>query len=272
MARLARMLCMSKLPEHPKKRNVKTKRIVSIITLLLVILTSGVLIFFYKVENTISSARENATATPQHETPISTGQSIIKPLFSDDFSDVSKGWAVGSASGYTRVISNNTLTLANENHTTLTESLPTNLTFDNFSLTVAFTLVQATAGDSVGLYVRGDTNLDHDYRIDFYGNSVYAITKEYLDKQNFPQESSLQPSAFTSSLRPVGEQNMVTVMMKGPDMELIINKKVIKSITDYDYTSGQIALFVHNSLASNEVEAAFSSVVVFPLPTITPTP
>ena len=266
------MLCMSKLSERPKKRNVKTILIVSIITLLLVILTSGVLIFFYEVGNLASTARGNATATSQHGTPISTGQSSIKPLFSDNFSDVSKGWAVGSASGYTRVISNNTLTLANENHTTLTESLPTDLNFDNFSLTVTFTLLQATASDSVGLYVRGDTNLDHDYRIDFYGNDTYAITKEYLDKQDFPQEISLQPATFTSSLQPMGEQNTATVIMKGPDLELIINKKVVKSVTDYDYTSGQIALFVHNSLASNEVEAVFSSVVVYPLPTVTPTP
>lgn len=261
---------MSKLEKRHKKRTVQAKFIISIITLVLVILTSGVLIFYYEVGNKTSHPSGKATATPQHGTPISTGQSITKPLFTDNFSGLSKGWAVGSASGYTRIISNNTLTLANENHTTLTESLPTNLTFDDFSLTVSFTLLQATADDSVGLYVRGDTNLDHDYRIDFYGNNAYAITKEYLDKQDFPQESTLQPPIYTAFLRPMGEQNTVTVMMKGPVMVLVINQKVIHSVTDDDYTNGQIALFVHNSLASNEVEAAFSSVVVYPAPAALP--
>jgi hypothetical protein len=254
------------------KRIAKAKLVVSIITLLLVVLASGLLIFFYKVESGASQARKNATATTRQGTPISTptGQSMTKPLFTDDFGDVNKGWAVGSASGYTRVINDGTLTLANENHTILTESLPTDITFDDFSLTMTFTLLQATAGDSVGLYIRGDTNLDHDYRIDFYVNGTYSISKEYLDQQDLPRETLLQPSTFTSSLRPMGESNTVTVMMKGPTMVMIINKRVIKTVADDAYTSGQIALFVHNSLASNEVEADFSSVVVYPAPVVLP--
>ncbi len=261
---------MRNLKKRHHKRNVKTKLVVSIITLLLVVIASGVLIFFYKVGSGTSQVRKNVTATTQRGTPISTGQTITKPLFTDDFSDVSKGWAVGRSSGYTRVINAGTLTLANENHTTLTESLPTNLTFDDFSLTVTFTLLQATAGDSVGLYFRGDTNLDHDYRINFYVDGTYTISKEYLDQQDLPRETLLQPSTFTSSLRPTGESNTVTIMMKGPTMVLIINKQVINTATDDTYTSGQIALFVHNSLASNEVEAKFSSVVVYPAPIVLP--
>ena len=261
---------MRNLKKRHHKRIVKAKLVVSIITLLLVVLASGVLIFFYKVGSGASQTRKNATATTQQRTPTATGQSITKPLFTDDFSDVSKGWAVGSASGYTRVINDDTLTLANENHTTLTESLPTDLTFDDFSLTVTFTLLQATAGDSVGLYIRGDTNLDHDYRIDFNMDGTYTISKEYLDQQDLPRETLLQPSTFTSSLKPMGESNTVTVMMKGPTMVLIINKHIINTATDDAYTNGQIALFVHNSLASNEVEADFSSVVVYPAPVVLP--
>src|ERR1017187_1796390 len=175
------MLFMNNPGKRHTKRNVSIKLVVSIITLLLVILTSSVLIFFYEAGNKPGQARGNATQTTQTKTPISTERLITQPLFSDDFGDQSKGWAVGSTYGYARVISNNTLTLANENHTTLTESLPTDLTFSDFSLTVKFTLLQANADDSVGLYLRGDTNLDHDYRIDFYGDTTYSISKEYLD-------------------------------------------------------------------------------------------
>lgn len=264
------MLCMNDPEKRYKKSNVQAKLVVSIITLLLMVLASGALIFFYKVGSGASQVRKNVTPTMRQGTPISTGQPIMKPLFTDDFSDVSKGWAVGNSSGYTRVINDDTLTLANKNHTTLTESLPTNLTFDDFSLTVTFTLLQATAGDSVGLYVRGDTNLDHDYRIDFYVDGTYTISKEFLDTQDLPQETLLQPSTFTSSLRPMGESNTATVMMKGSTMVLIINKQVIKTLSDTAYTSGQIALFVHNSLASNDVQADFSSVVVYPAPIVLP--
>jgi 3-keto-disaccharide hydrolase len=266
------MLFMNNPGKRHAKRNVSIRLVVSIITLLLMMLISGVLIFFYAAVNKPGQAKGNATQTTQTKTPVSTGPSITQPLFSDDFGDQNKGWAVGSAYGYTRVISNNTLTLANENHTTLTESLPTDITFSDFSLTVKFTLLQANADDSVGLYLRGDTNLDHDYRIDFYGNTAYSISKEYLDTQNLPRQSFLRPPTATFSLRPTGKQNTVMVMMKGPTMVLTINGVVTNSITDDAYASGQIALFVHNSRTSNEVEAAFSSVVVYPLPTVTPTP
>ena len=265
------MLFMKNSGKNHDQRNVKAKLVISIITLLLVVLISSVLIIFYAAGNKASQAKKSATQTTQKITPISTGQTITQPLFFDNFSDQSKGWAVGSASGYARVIRDNMLTLANENHTTLIESLPTS-TFDDFSLTVTFTLLQANADDSVGLYLRGDTNLDHDYRIDFYGNTTYAISKEYLDTQNLPQGSFLQPPTFTSALEPTGKQNTVTVMMKGPAMVLIINGKVVSTLTDYAYTSGQIALFVHNSPTSDEVEAAFSSVVVYPAPTVLPGP
>lgn len=264
------MLCMSNPEKHQKKRQVNTKRVVTVVILLLVIFASSVFAFFYTFGRGADENGKSATATTQHGTPVSTRPSIARPLFTSDFSDPDAGWAVGSASGYTRNISNGTLTLANENHTTLTESLPTNLTFDDFSLTMTFTLLQATSGDSVGLYVRGDTNLDHDYRIDFSMDGTYDICKEFLDQQNIPQETFLQPATYTPSLRPPGEPNTITVMMKGPDMVLIINKHTIHPVSDPDYASGQIALFVHNSLASNKVEATFSSVIVYPAPLTLP--
>jgi hypothetical protein len=114
--------------------------------------------------------------------------------------------------------------------------------------------------------LRGDIYLDQDYRIDIYGNNTYTISKEYLDLNKYPQTQFLINPTSTSMLKPMGQQNTLTVIMKGPMLVLLLNGSVINTVTDQDYTSGQIALFVHNSDTSEEVEASFRSVIVYPAP------
>src|SRR3989441_1848651 len=175
---------------------VKVRLIGAIALLLIMVISSG--IFFYvhgKSSSTVSPTVRKATPTPT-PTVLSTPQ----PLFFDDFADKSKGWYLGSASGYTRVIDNNTLTLADTNHSILTESLPTNTTFGDFMVTVSFTLLQANQDDSMGLYLRGDSNLDYDYRIDIYGNNTYAISKEFLDASKSQQVRSEEHTSELQSL------------------------------------------------------------------------
>ena len=116
--------------------------------------------------------------------------------------------------------------------------------------------------DSVGLYLRGDSNLDHDYRIDINGNNTFDIVKEYLGDNNTPQSTTLDGPHSPSMLRPPGQQNIITVVMKGPALVLLINGTVVSSITDSDYMSGQIALFARHGATSGGVTVAFSRVEV----------
>ena len=247
-------------------------RLIGAVVFLLIMVISGTIFFYVQGKSSKTSSNGNSAVSPTARkatptpTPTSTAQSTPQPLFSDDFTDKSKGWYLGSASGYTRVIDNNTLTLADNNHTILTESLPTNTSFDDFMVSVTFMILQANKDDSVGLYLRGDSNLDHDYRIDIYGNNTYAISKEFLDATKTPQGQFLVSPTSAAALKPAGQQNTITVMMKGPKLVLMVNGTIVNSVTDSDYTSGQIALFVHNSETSSEVEASFSSVVVNPVP------
>ncbi|MFL5586908.1 MAG: family 16 glycoside hydrolase [Ktedonobacteraceae bacterium] len=245
-------------------------RLIGAVVFLLIMVISGTIFFYVQGKSSKTSSNGNSAVSPTARkatpTPTPTAQSTPQPLFSDDFTDKSKGWYLGSASGYTRVINNNTLTLADSNHTILTESLPTNTSFDDFMVSVTFTILQANQDDSIGLYLRGDSNLDHDYRIDIYGNNTYAISKEFLDATKSPQVQFLVSPTSAAALKPAGQQNTITVMMKGPELVLLVNGTKVKSVTDSDYASGQIALFVHNSETSSEVEASFNSVVVFPVP------
>jgi hypothetical protein len=259
---------------------IHTRLFIGIVCLLLIIGSSTILLILHdssgqrssvlrSTASTSHGTHPTATSTPT-PTPTSTGTEGITPVptpfFSDDFSNNDQGWYMSNTGGYTRSLTAAGLTLTDTNHNPMIESLPTNHKFDDFTLTTTLTLKQGDANDSTGVYLRGDSNLDHDYRIDIFGNNTYAISKEYLDTANTPQTLSIVASTHASSLRPRGEANTLTVIMKGPTMILLINGKLVNAIIDEDYTHGQIALFVANSVTSSGVTAVFSNIEIDPAP------
>ena len=250
-----------------KHQNRQLKATIGMIILLWLLVSSSVF-FAVKIADgegkTLQVPGGSATASTSVVTP--TPSLTPQPLFFDNFVDNKNGWYIGDVSGYTRLINNNTLTLSDTNHKVLTESLPTSTSFDDFTITATFTLLKADAHDSVGLYLRGDSNLDHDYRIEVFGDTSYAVSKEWLDEDRNPSVTYLVGPTHTPALKPPGQQNTVTVIMKGPNFTLLINNTIVKTLTDSDYTRGQIALFVNNSEISDGVTAVFSSIVVYPVP------
>ena len=243
---------------------------ITVFLCLLLLAASGTILFFIQQQAGKATSSSRQIATPAVTmTKIARSPTIPlvdQPLFYDNFAGKSKGWSLGNAPGYTRTIANSTLTLANSNHNILTESLPTDTIFTDFMVTMSFTVDKADKDDSVGLYVRGDSNLDHDYRVDIYGDNTYAISKELLNANKTPLVNTLVNPSSTSALHPIGQQNTLTVMMKGPLLVLLINTRIISSVTDTDYTAGQIALFVQNSPTSSRVEVSFRSVAVYLAP------
>src|SRR5947209_5746412 len=246
----------------------KQLRVTSCIAVLLVLFISSSVFFAVKIadgqEKAVRLGSGSATASPS-ETTI-TPSLTPQPLFFDNFIDNKNGWYISDVSGYTRLINNNTLTLSDTNHKVLTESLPTSTSFDDFMITATFTVVKADAHDSIGLYLRGDSNLDHDYRVEMFGDTSYAISKEWLDTAHNPSITYLISPTHTTALKPSGQQNTVTVLMKGPNLTLLVNDTIVNTLADSDYTRGQIALFVNNGETSDGVTAVFSSIVVYPVP------
>ena len=249
---------------HAKYRFVSV--IATVASLVLLIMSSVILYFFLDKGNAQSRTNQVGSSPVATATPPLTPSSTPQPLFYDDFTGQNKGWYLNNTAGYIRLMVNDALTLSDTNHDMLIESLPTDRTFNNFVLTVVFTIVQAGNNDSVGVFVRGDANLNHDYRIAIYGNQSFSVSKEYLDVQQNPQTVLLVGPTPTMFLNPAGQQNVLTVMMIGPSMTLRINGFAVASLTDPDYTDGQIALFVQGSQTSNQVTASFSSVAVNPIP------
>src|SRR6266852_1416867 len=140
------------------KKSYAIKRrwpLIGIISLLLLLIISAIL-FVPSIKGTGKpysrhpSSRSGQAATPDiAATTLTPTLSVTPtPLFFDDFIENSQDWALSGP--------------------------------NDFSLSVTFTLLKGDENDCVGLYLRGDSNLDHDYRIDIFGNNRFAINKELL--------------------------------------------------------------------------------------------
>ncbi len=159
-------------PQAPQPKKGPNAGLIIGIIALLVILVGGGIFFLSRSRGGTTNVTPSPGVTP----------SVVPTapaLFSDNFANNSKGWATGNDSGFSRNITNNALVLVENNqHYVLPEPLPTNNTFSDFTVTATFTFNQGDQNDRVGIYMRGDSNLDHDYRIDIYGDNTYAIARE----------------------------------------------------------------------------------------------
>jgi hypothetical protein len=237
---------------------------IALIVILLLLSISG-LFFIVKSRNKGSQLATNTevpTPTPS-PTSIYLETPPAQSEFYDTFKNNALGWSVSSTAGYYRTVKAGALTLMNTNvGTTMVESLPTNSTFDNGTVIVDLTILEAGVDDSVGLYVRGDTNLEHDYRIDLNGNGTFDIAKEYLDSRNNPQSAILLGPKTDPVLNPQGERNTIILTMFGSQIQLFINDVKVGEVIDSDYVSGQVALFTHLGESSRDVAVSVSRVEI----------
>jgi 3-keto-disaccharide hydrolase len=247
------------------KRGLNVLFIIASIIIVLLFLSVGGFLFLQKGKG------EDTKLTIGTQTPTPTPSSTViyletpppQAVFYDTFKNNALGWSLSDTTDYIRTLQNGKLTLSNINpDTTLIESLPTNAIYDNFVISVDLTIVKAGRNDSAGVYVRGDSNMDHDYRIDINGDNTFDIAKEYLDSKNNPRTTFLDGPRGSPALNPSGVQNLVKLVIVGPQLVLFINNVEVSSVIDSDYTTGQVALFAHASEETNGVTVSFSRVEV----------
>lgn len=243
--------------EHALNKRERVGRwLLVILTLvLLVVISGGTLILRGYVQRVNSSSGS----------PLSSGSLTPQPIFEDTFTSNKNGWYIGQSAGYTRLLTNGGLMLEDTNHTMLVESLPIIRQFKDVTVTTTLTFVSGDKQDSIGLYVRGDRTLDHDYRVEIFGDNTYAISKESIDARNGQEMTFLVPATGSPLLKPIGQANTLALTMDGPLLTLAINGKVASQVTDTEYTSGQIALFVSNDQSSDGVIGLFHSISITPV-------
>jgi hypothetical protein len=245
-----------------------------------VILTGGSTLWFSRGDN-MQPGNNLVDLTP---TPTSSPTLLPTPvtppaqsLFYDTFANNEHGWSLaGDSQGY-RTLTGDTLTLVNRNpDTTFIESVPLNTNLSNYQISVDFTVNEGDARDGTGLYLRGDSNLDHDYRVDVNGNGTIDIVKEWLDDNLAQQETSLYYPHPVANLKPEGQQNTLTVIMLDSTIVVEINGLVQATVYDSSYATGQIALFARHGITSSGISVAFHRVEIdrlaLPSDVLTPTP
>lgn len=209
------------------------------------------------IGHVLATATSSPTWMPTEVTPPAAS------TFYDTFVNNRHGWRLSSAGGYLCILTNNQLILANMNpDTTLIESVPTSTTLDDYVMSVDFTVNLGDAHDGVGFYVRGDSHLDHDYRIEITGNKTVDVAKEWLDAHQTPQSTLLAPARTTHLLNPPGKSNTLTVFLIDQTITVLLNNVALTTITDPTYTSGQVALFVHHAHSSRGAIYSFSRVEI----------
>ncbi len=248
--------------QTPQPKRVMHIIFITLIVMLLILSVSS--LFFIQISNGKDSQLTTSTETPT-PTPISIYLETPPPqaVFYDTFKNNALGWSISSTAGYYRTVKPGKLTLTNTNQgTTLIESLPTNSIYDNFKVSVDLTILKAGGNDSVGIYIRGDSNLEHDYRIDLNGDGTFDIAKEFLDSRNNPQSIFLDGPRNSSALNPPGSQNTIMVIMNDSQLQLFFNTVKVSTVIDIDYMMGQVALFARLGEDSQDVTVSFSRVEV----------
>lgn len=208
------------------------------------------------------------TASTQPATPTATPKG--PPLFSDSFQNNNKGWDLTGVPGeFSVAVGNGSLTLEDDNNKLLWELVPGGKTYDNFLLNVNAVLSKGTQDNGYGVYIRGASNQTVDiatyYRFELYGDGSFAIFKGTLDASGTSQSSYLVKNTLNPAILKQGQVNHISILAAHSTMSFIVNGQLIKTITDNNYTSGSVALFVSNlANAPKGAQAKFSNLVIYP--------
>jgi hypothetical protein len=128
--------------------------------------------------------------------------------------------------------------------------------FDNFALETEVTIVK---GDEGGLIFRGNDKSSKFYYFRIGRDGFYSLNVSKDDKNSTP----LLYDASSAIKKKAGDTNLLTVIARGKEIYLFINKQFVAGTTDGSYSAGEIGVFAGNN--GNATDVAFSNVRVWSL-------
>jgi hypothetical protein len=131
-----------------------------------------------------------------------------------------------------------------------------NSNYSNMAFQAQMTIVSGSEG---GLIFRGNQTTSQFYIFRVSQDGSYSL---YVSKDDKTSTAIVDDSS-TAIKKGVGQTNLVTVIAKGSNIYLYINKHYVGSVSDTSYTGGKIGIFGSNS--SNATDVAFNNVQVWPL-------
>ncbi len=128
--------------------------------------------------------------------------------------------------------------------------------FSNFTLQVQMTIVQ---GDTGGVVFRANSTSSKFYIFSVGRDSSYSLLISLDDKHNTPLTYGNSRAINTN----LNQTNLLTVIARGSNIYLYVNKQYVGSVSDSTYSSGQIGLFGADD--TNPTDVAFSHIEMWQL-------
>ncbi|MDQ2885714.1 MAG: DUF1080 domain-containing protein, partial [Chloroflexota bacterium] len=251
--------------KEASSRGPKPWLIVVVVILLFAIIGGSVAGYLYLHRNKGTQATQRIQTQP----PASVVQPKGPVLFADTFTDNHNGWSLQSYPGkFSMAIAAGSLALESDNNELLWEMLPGNKTFSDFTLTCDTVLSKGDQDNGYGIYIRGssmqNTDLATYYRFELYGDGSYAIFKGTISANGTTSSTILVNYTLHPAIQKQGGLNHMMITAKGSVLSLTVNGQLLKTVTDNNYSSGSIALFVSNlKNAKPGAQAKFSNLHIY---------
>ena len=247
---------IQRYPFPPQKRTGKRNLLIVSTILLVVLIIAGIAV--------------HAIISPKPTPNLPCLSSTQNLLFGDCFQDNRNQWNLTSQPNQFSVnISNGSLILKDDDHTLLQEvALGNPHMFTDFRLEVDADLSLGDPINGYGVFIRGtlDTSgiIETYYRFELFGNGQYAIYKGVQSGNGTSTDMKLVDFTTSSAIHKQGSINHISITAKGANMALKVNGVVVQTITDNDYSTGSIALFVSNlASAAAGAQATFSNLGIY---------
>ena len=128
--------------------------------------------------------------------------------------------------------------------------------FSNFTLQVQMTIVQ---GDGGGLVFRANSASSKFYIFAVGRDGSYTLLISLDDKHNNPLTYGNSRAINTN----LNQTNLLTIVARGSNIYLYVNKQYVGSVSDSTYNSGQIGLFGADN--TNPTDVAFGHIELWQL-------
>ncbi|HEV2662456.1 MAG TPA: hypothetical protein VGU68_17765 [Ktedonobacteraceae bacterium] len=125
-------------------------------------------------------------------------------------------------------------------------------TFSNFAFQVQMTIVN---GDGGGLVFRADDATSHFYLLRISQDGTFSLVVTSDSKNNTDLIDDTNPAVKTGT-----KTNLVTIIAKGSNIYLYINKQFVDTTSDSSYSSGKIGVFADDTNAATDVAFANANV------------
>lgn len=209
-----------------------------------------------------ATATTQAVATGQVVATATTLQNIYKQATSGPpgFSDLTNGsnsgnWQIGNGSlggGCHFVGEVYQVTEPSKNY--YFACFAQNTYFTNFALQVEMTIIK---GDEGGIIFRGNNSSSKFYSFGVSRDGLFSLLVTRSNTSNTPL--ILGPNAAIKTK--LGQANLLTVIARGSNIYLYVNKQYVDSVHDTTYNAGEIGVYASDN--KNPTDVAFNNVQVW---------